>query len=100
MYPSLCRLQSSEHVLGLPVGQHIMLSFGTGSQMVSRAYTPVSSDDDIGYVDFVIKVYFANVHPRFPEGGKLTQHMEAMVVGDTLKFRGPKGHITYGGQVQ
>lgn len=34
-----------------------------------RAYTPASSDDDLGYFDLVIKVYRANEHPRFPEGG-------------------------------
>lgn len=31
-----------------------------------RAYTPTSSDDDLGYFDLVVKVYFANEHPSFP----------------------------------
>ena len=34
-----------------------------------RAYTPTSSDDDLGHFDLVIKVYRANEHPRFPDGG-------------------------------
>lgn len=39
-------------------------------ELVMRAYTPASSDDDLGYFDLVIKVYWANEHPRFPEGGE------------------------------
>ena len=31
-----------------------------------RAYTPTSSDDDLGYFDLVVKVYFSNEHPSFP----------------------------------
>ena len=27
-----------------------------------------------------IKVYFANVHPRFPDGGKMSQHFESLKV--------------------
>ncbi len=50
-------LQSDQHVLGLPFGQHISLKFvGADGKEVSRSYTPISSDDDLGYVDFVIKV--------------------------------------------
>ena len=32
-----------------------------------RAYTPTSSDDDLGHFDLVVKVYFANEHKDFPE---------------------------------
>ena len=34
--------------------------------MVMRAYTPTSCDDDVGYFDLVVKVYFANNNPAFP----------------------------------
>lgn len=62
-------LQSEEHVLGLPIGQHISLKFtDKEGKEVQRSYTPVSSNDDVGFVDFVIKVYFKDSHPRFPEG--------------------------------
>lgn len=36
-------------------------------EMVMRAYTPTSSDDELGYFDLVVKVYRANEHPSFPE---------------------------------
>mmetsp|Transcript_1306 Transcript_1306/g.2999 ORF Transcript_1306/g.2999 Transcript_1306/m.2999 type:complete len:404 (-) Transcript_1306:358-1569(-) len=78
--------------LGLPVGMHIFLKAKIGGKLVMRAYTPVGFGP--GYVEFVIKVYFPLL-PRFPEGGKLTQHMHAMEVGDTLSFKGPLGEIDF-----
>ncbi|XP_014483875.1 PREDICTED: NADH-cytochrome b5 reductase 3 isoform X2 [Dinoponera quadriceps] len=90
-------LPTPNHVLGLPVGQHVHLTAKIGEEVVIRAYTPVSSDDDQGYVDLVIKVYFKNVHPKFPEGGKLSQHLENMEIGDTIDFRGPSGRMIYKG---
>lgn len=62
-----------------------------------RAYTPVSSDDDLGYFDLVIKVYFKNTHPKFPDGGKMTQHLESMKIGDCIEVRGPNGLLQYNG---
>lgn len=65
-------LPSQEHKLGLPIGQHISLKYtDTDGKEVQRSYTPISSDDELGYVDFVVKVYFKNVHPKFPEGSLL-----------------------------
>ncbi|KAM3968166.1 NADH-cytochrome b5 reductase 2 isoform 2-T2 [Aphomia sociella] len=90
-------LPSNEHVLGLPIGQHIHLSAKIDDDLVIRAYTPVSSDDEKGYVDLVVKVYFKNVHPKFPEGGKLSQHLESLKLGETIDVRGPSGRLQYVG---
>ena len=38
------------------IGQHIYLSARIDGSLVIRPYTPVSSDDDKGYMDLVIKV--------------------------------------------
>lgn len=92
-------LPSPAHILGLPVGQHVMLSFvdpATG-ETVSRPYTPTSSDRDVGFVDFVIKVYYGGVNPKFPAGGRMSQHLESLKVGDSMYFTGPVGRITYVG---
>ncbi|XP_057712133.1 NADH-cytochrome b5 reductase 3-like [Corythoichthys intestinalis] len=91
-------LPSGEHVLGLPVGQHIYLSAKIDGKLVVRPYTPTSSDDDKGYVDLVIKVYFKNVHPKFPEGGKMSQYLESLGIDDTIDFRGPSGLLVYKGK--
>lgn len=88
-------LHSGEHVLGLPVGQHIHLSATINEELVIRAYTPVSCDDDKGFVDLVVKVYKKGVHPKFPEGGKMSQHLESLAIGDRIAFRGPSGRLQY-----
>lgn len=90
-------LPTPAHVLGLPVGQHIYLSATVKDNLVVRPYTPVTSDDDEGYFDLVIKVYFANVHPKFPDGGKMSQYLENMKIGDTILVRGPSGRLEYRG---
>ncbi|XP_067090497.1 NADH-cytochrome b5 reductase 1 [Osmerus mordax] len=93
-------LPSEEHILGLPVGKHIYLSAHIDGKLIVRPYTPVSSDDDKGYVDLVVKIYFRNVHPKFPEGGKMSQYLESLDLGDVVDFRGPGGLLEYKGQGQ
>ncbi|NXA50773.1 NB5R3 reductase, partial [Nothocercus julius] len=84
-------LPSADHVLGLPIGQHIYLSARIDGALVIRPYTPVSSDDDKGFVDLVVKIYFKGVHSKFPEGGKMSQYLDSLKIGDTIDFRGPSG---------
>eukprot|EP00574_Skeletonema_japonicum_P000393 CAMPEP_0201741546 /NCGR_PEP_ID=MMETSP0593-20130828/46869_1 /ASSEMBLY_ACC=CAM_ASM_000672 /TAXON_ID=267983 /ORGANISM="Skeletonema japonicum, Strain CCMP2506" /LENGTH=291 /DNA_ID=CAMNT_0048235885 /DNA_START=14 /DNA_END=886 /DNA_ORIENTATION=+ len=86
--------------LGLPVGQHITLKFKENlpdgkTKNHQRSYTPTTGDDTPGTVTFVIKVYKAGVHPKFPDGGKMSQHLDTLKIGDTVDMRGPKGHMTY-----
>jgi len=45
--PAECRLLS---------GQHIFLTARVNGELVIKAYTPVSSDDDKGFMDLVVKV--------------------------------------------
>jgi nitrate reductase (NAD(P)H) len=88
-------LQSPQHILGLPVGQHMLFSAKVNGKLVMRAYTPTSSDHDLGHFDLVIKIYFAGVSSQFPEGGKMSQHLGKMAVGDSIDVKGPLGHVTY-----
>ena len=91
-------LPSKKHTLGLPVGQHISLKFrNKEGKDVIRSYTPVSSNDDLGYVDFVIKVY-SPLEPKFPNGGQMSQHLDSLQVGDSIQMKGPKGHLDYKGR--
>ena len=96
-------LPSKSHVLGLPIGKHVTLSAnvpnpvtGDGPKYVARQYTPTSSDHtDKGHFDLVIKVYRKNEHPRFPEGGWMSQYLDALPIGGTVDVRGPSGRIEY-----
>ncbi|XP_078297442.1 NADH-cytochrome b5 reductase 1 [Panthera onca] len=91
-------LPTAHHILGLPVGKHVYLSARIDGSLVIRPYTPVTSDEDQGYVDLVIKVYLKGVHPKFPEGGKMSQYLNSLKIGDVVEFRGPSGLLTYTGK--
>ncbi|XP_041853105.1 NADH-cytochrome b5 reductase 2 [Melanotaenia boesemani] len=93
-------LPSASHILGLPVGQHVYLSAKVNGSLVVRPYTPVSSDEDQGFVDLVVKVYYKNSHPSFPDGGQMSQYLDNMTIGDTIDFRGPNGLLVYKGKGQ
>ncbi len=86
-------LQSPEHILGLPTGKHMFLSADVNGETVMRRYTPISSNFDIGQVKFVIKAY--RPCERFPQGGKFSQHLDSLKIGDTIDMRGPVGEFEY-----
>jgi len=86
-------LQTPEHMLGLPTGKHMFLSAEIKGETVMRRYTPISSNYDIGCVKFVIKAY--RPCERFPNGGKFSQHLDSIKVGDTIDMRGPVGEFDY-----
>ena len=53
---------------------------------IIRSYTPISSDENPGYFDLLIKAY---------PTGNISRHMSTLAIGDTLKVRGPKGAMVY-----
>lgn len=68
--------------------------------MVIRAYTPVTADDERGYFNLLIKVYFANVHLKYPEGGKMSQYLNNLAIGGFVKIQGSFGHFEYKGNFE
>lgn len=74
--------------LGLPIGQHITFRFtDSNGKDVFRPYTPVSDDDLVGFVDFVVKVY--------PQG-VMGKHLDALEIGQPILMKGPRGRFRYG----
>lgn len=57
MYINQAQGYDGVRLFSLFVGTHIYMSTLIENKLVIRPYTPVSSDDDLGYVDFVIKVW-------------------------------------------
>jgi nitrate reductase (NAD(P)H) len=86
-------LPTPQHILGLPTGKHMFLSAKINGETVLRRYTPISSNYDVGCVKFVIKAY--KPCDRFPEGGKMSQYLDSLKIGDTLEVRGPVGEFEY-----
>ncbi|CAI7566405.1 unnamed protein product [Penicillium manginii] len=75
-------------ILGLPIGQHISLAATIEGQPkeVVRSYTPISSDNEAGYFDLLVKAYAQ---------GNISKYLTTLKVGDTMKVRGPKGAMVY-----
>ena len=75
-------------ILGLPIGQHISLAATIEGQPkeIVRSYTPISSDNEAGYFDLLVKAY--------PQGN-ISKYLTTLKVGQTMKVRGPKGAMVY-----
>ncbi|KAK1249720.1 hypothetical protein MKX08_009723 [Trichoderma sp. CBMAI-0020] len=86
VYRFVFELPDSSQPLGLPVGQHVAIRAQIGDKMVTRSYTPTSDNRDLGRVDLLVKAY---------PTGIMTQHLESLVIGDKVEFRGPKGAMRY-----
>jgi cytochrome-b5 reductase len=113
-------LPKKNMMLGLPVGKHFKVyapcpkgqvagqwngldDTEQSRDEVERKYTPTTSDDDLGHVDLVIKVYrpgktYKPPRERFPDGGKVSQYVDSLQIGETLDIQGPFGHIEYKGR--
>jgi NAD(P)H-flavin reductase len=49
--------------------------------------------DAKGYFEIVIKVYRPN--DVYPNGGKMSQYLESLKLGDEVDVRGPTGRMVY-----
>lgn len=89
-------LPTPTSILGLPIGQHISIGAtlpvvdaktGTTAQKeIVRSYTPISGDHQPGHFDLLIKSY---------PTGNISKYMASLVVGQTIKVKGPKGAMVY-----
>lgn len=68
-----------------------------GPEPISRKYTPTSHIFMQGRLELLIKVYFKDVHPQFPDGGKMSQYLNDLGLGTSIKVRGPFGKLSYFG---
>jgi len=64
---------------------------------VCRKYTPISTIFEKGKFELLIKVYYKDVHPKFPLGGKMSQYLNDLAIGESIKVRGPFGKLNYRG---
>ncbi|KAK4394419.1 Nitrate reductase [NADH] [Sesamum angolense] len=91
-------LSNEDQVLGLPVGKHIFLCTTIDDKLCMRAYTPSSTVDTMGYFELVVKIYLKGVHPKFPNGGQMSQYLDSLELGSLVGVKGPLGHIEYNGK--
>lgn len=91
-------LPSSDQTLGLPIGKHIFLYANIDGKLCMRPYTPTSMVDVVGYFELLIKVYFKGEHPKFPNGGLMSQYLDSLPINSSIEIKGPLGHIEYTGR--
>merc|ERR1711957_91180 len=88
--------------LGLNLGHHIAMGAivegEDGPEEVCRKYTPTSTIYENGKFDLLVKVYFKDVHPKFPRGGMMSQNLNDIKLNESIKVRGPFGKLTYLGE--
>lgn len=107
IYRFVFQLPRTTSVLGLPIGQHVAIrgyfkdeegehtvGFGrtksgilTNNLQITRSYTPVSNNSDLGRLELVIRCY--------PDGKLTGKYLSQLKIGDEVEFRGPKGAMTY-----
>ncbi|ORX88329.1 molybdopterin binding oxidoreductase [Basidiobolus meristosporus CBS 931.73] len=90
-------LPSPKHRMGLPLGKHILLRAKINGRTTVRAYTPVSTEADLGHLDLAVKIYYKGMHPKYPNGGKFSQYLDSLEIGDTVEVKGPMGEFNYDG---
>lgn len=105
-------LPNEKQPLGLPTGKHIKITCPNpnldknvtwngredadkGAAQIERKYTPTSSDNDLGHFDLVVKVYAAGTKEEFPDGGKMSQYLGSLAIGDEITMSGPWGLNEY-----
>jgi nitrate reductase (NAD(P)H) len=90
------KLEHPQQLLGLPVGQHLMVRLRDPAtrEAIIRSYTPISEINDRGFVDMLVKVYFAGAGAK---GGKMSQAMDALPIGHFIEMKGPIGKFEYVG---
>ncbi|CAI2170632.1 420_t:CDS:2 [Funneliformis geosporum] len=66
---------------------HISVQAEINGKLISRSYTPTSSDDDLGHFDLVIKSY--------PSGNISRYFGENLEIGQKISVKGPKGQFIY-----
>jgi nitrate reductase (NAD(P)H) len=88
------KLDHATQKLGLPVGQHLMVRLRDPKtkETIIRSYTPISEINDQGFMDMLVKVYFDKDGNK---GGKMSQAMDALSIGQHIEMKGPIGKFEY-----
>lgn len=87
-------LDHESQSLGLPIGQHLMMRHrdAATNEAVIRSYTPISHPTRTGFVDVLVKVYYDTASRK---GGKMSQALDSLPLGQSIDFKGPIGKFEY-----
>eukprot|EP00980_Cylindrotheca_fusiformis_P001949 scaffold442_cov110-Cylindrotheca_fusiformis.AAC.16 len=86
-------LPTSDQKAGVPPGKHVIVSATIDGKKLSRTYTPISSGFEKGCLELLVTALRPN--KLYPGGGKMTQYLENLKIGDHVDFQGPVGDFEY-----
>ncbi|KAJ7108509.1 Oxidoreductase, molybdopterin-binding domain-containing protein [Mycena epipterygia] len=91
------KLDRDDQSLGLQTGQHLMMRLRdpVTREAIVRCYTPISETDKKGYVDVLVKVYFAS---KTQKGGTMSRAIDSLPIGHEVELKGPIGKFEYHGR--
>lgn len=76
-------LPHADDVLGLPIGQHIVIKANINGKDITRSYTPTSLDEDTkGSFELLVKSY---------PTGNVSKMIGELRIGDSIQIKGPAG---------
>ncbi|CAK0881194.1 unnamed protein product [Prorocentrum cordatum] len=81
-----CQLPSESHSMGMTVSSYVLVGGAEGGDVGSGAYTPVSTDDQLGYFELLVKGY--------PDG-VVSKHLCSLRPGDFVEVKGPFLKLPY-----
>eukprot|EP00930_Biecheleria_cincta_P032570 TRINITY_DN22597_c0_g1_i1.p1 TRINITY_DN22597_c0_g1~~TRINITY_DN22597_c0_g1_i1.p1 ORF type:complete len:300 (-),score=36.35 TRINITY_DN22597_c0_g1_i1:378-1277(-) len=77
-----CKLPTEQSVMGMPVAAYVLV----GGDGWSSAYTPVTTDDQKGYFELLVKGY--------PDG-QVSRYLCSLKPGDSVLVKGPVHKLPY-----
>lgn len=83
-----CKLPSSQHVMGMRVSSMVMVSGekGEDGKAPARPYTPITTDDQAGYFELLVKGY---------PTGVVSKYLTSLKPGDSVEVKGPFPKLPY-----
>jgi len=83
-----CKLPSDQHVMGMKVSSMVMVGGAKGEdgKAPARPYTPITTDDQAGYFELLIKGY---------PSGVVSKYLCSLKPGDSVEIKGPFPKLSY-----
>jgi len=83
-----CKLPSDSHVMGMTVSSLVMVNGqkGEDGKTPARPYTPITTDDQKGYFELLIKGY---------PTGIVSKYLTTLKPGDSVEVKGPFQKLPY-----
>lgn len=83
-----CKLPSDQHVMGMSVSSLVMVNGtkGDDGKVPARPYTPITTDDQKGYFELLVKGY---------PTGTVSKYLCTLKAGDVVQVKGPFPKLPY-----